>query len=304
MKLTQPGESAAPRRLKMNWGTGVFLLIAHLAALAAPFFFSWSGLIIAIILYWVGGSLGIGMGYHRLLTHRGYRVPKLIEYFLVTCGTLALEGGPIQWVVTHRIHHAHTDRMGDPHTPRDGGWWAHIGWILRGTGQDHDRATFERYAPDLLTDRYYKWLNRFYYVPLIVLSVALLLLGGWSVLLWGVFLRTMLALHATWLVNSATHMWGRKRFETGEDSRNSWWVALLTFGEGWHNNHHAYPTSARHGLRWYEFDLNWLGIRVLQFLGLARAIKRVRFNRTASAWQLVKSRGYWARRYQRAEARS
>jgi len=304
MNLTQPGESAAPRRLKMNWGTGVFLLIAHLAALAAPFFFSWSGLIIAIILYWVGGSLGIGMGYHRLLTHRGYRVPKLIEYFLVTCGTLALEGGPIQWVVTHRIHHAHTDRMGDPHTPRDGGWWAHIGWILRGTGQDHDRATFERYAPDLLTDRYYKWLNRFYYVPLIVLSVALLLLGGWSVLLWGVFLRTMLALHATWLVNSATHMWGRKRFETGEDSRNSWWVALLTFGEGWHNNHHAYPTSARHGLRWYEFDLNWLGIRVLQFLGLARAIKRVRFNRTASAWQLVKSRGYWARRYQRAEVRS
>jgi len=304
MNLTQPGESAAPRRLKMNWGTGVFLLIAHLAALAALFFFSWSGLIIAIILYWVGGSLGIGMGYHRLLTHRGYRVPKLIEYFLVTCGTLALEGGPIQWVVTHRIHHAHTDRMGDPHTPRDGGWWAHIGWILRGTGQDHDRATFERYAPDLLTDRYYKWLNRFYYVPLIVLSVALLLLGGWSVLLWGVFLRTMLALHATWLVNSATHMWGRKRFETGEDSRNSWWVALLTFGEGWHNNHHAYPTSARHGLRWYEFDINWLGIYVLQLLGVARAIKKVRFNRATSTWHLVKNRGYWAKRYRRAEVRS
>jgi stearoyl-CoA desaturase (delta-9 desaturase) len=305
MKLTNSVEAAAAtRKGKFNWGTAVFLLIAHLAAIAAPFFWSWSGLISGIILYWVGGSLGIGMGYHRLITHRGYRVPKLIEYFLVTCGALALEGGPIQWVVTHRIHHAHTDRTGDPHTPRDGGWWAHIGWILHGSAQDHDRATIEHYAPDLITNRYYRWLNRFYYVPLIALAMLLLLFGGWSVLLWGVFLRVTLGLHATWFVNSATHMWGRQRFETGEDSRNSWWVALLTFGEGWHNNHHAYPTSARHGLRWYEIDFNWLGIRVLQLLGLARAIKRVRFNRATSAWQLVKNHGYWSKRYRRAEVRS
>ena len=244
-------------------------------------------MITAVILYWVAGSLGIGMGFHRLITHRGYKVPKLVEYFLVTCGTLAVEGGPIQWVVTHRIHHAHTDRLGDPHTPRDGGWWAHIGWILRGTAQDHDQTAIERYAPDLIKNRYYFWLNRFFYVPLIVLSLLLLVFGGWSVLLWGTFLRLTLALHATWLVNSATHLWGRTRFQTGDDSRNSWWVALLTFGEGWHNNHHAYPTSARHGLRWYEFDLNWLGIRCLQLLGLAHAIKRVRFNRRVAAWQLV-----------------
>jgi stearoyl-CoA desaturase (delta-9 desaturase) len=269
-----------------NWGTTVFLLIAHVAAIAALFVWSWPALICAIVLYWVGGSLGIGMGFHRLLTHRGYRVPKLVEYFLVTCGTVALEGGPIQWVITHRIHHAHTDRLGDPHTPRDGGWWAHIGWILRGI-QDYDQATMERYAPDVVKVRYYRWLNRYYYVPLIVISVALLAFGGWSVLLWGVFLRVTLALHATWLVNSATHMWGRRRFDTGEDSRNSWWVALLTFGEGWHNNHHAHPTSARHGLRWYEIDLNWWGIRVLQFLGLARAIKRARFDSTTAMWRLV-----------------
>jgi stearoyl-CoA desaturase (delta-9 desaturase) len=201
-----------------------------------------------------------------------------------------MEGGPIQWTVTHRIHHAHTDRTGDPHTPRDGGYWAHIGWILHGTAQDHDQATIERYAPDLIKDRFYVLLNRFYYVPIVVLGVFLFYFGGWPVLLWGVFLRLTLAFHATWLVNSATHLWGRTRFQTGDDSRNSWWVALLTFGEGWHNNHHAYPTSARHGLRWYEFDLNWLGIRALQLLGLAHAIKRVRFNRTASAWQLVSSR--------------
>jgi len=123
-----------------------------------------------------------------------------------------------------------------------------------------------------------------------VVSIALFAFGGWSVLLWGVFLRVTLALHATWLVNSATHMWGRRRFETGEDSRNSWWVALLTFGEGWHNNHHAHPTSARHGLKWYEIDFNWWGIRVLQFVGLARAIKRTRFDSTTDMWRLVVKR--------------
>jgi stearoyl-CoA desaturase (delta-9 desaturase) len=118
----------------------------------------------------------------------------------------------------------------------------------------------------------------------------LFLFGGWGVLLWGVFLRLTLALHATWLVNSATHLWGRKRFNTVDDSRNSWWVALLTFGEGWHNNHHAHPTSARHGLHWYEIDLNWLGIRALQLLGLAHGIKRLKFDRVSSNWQLVSSR--------------
>src|ERR1044071_2038914 len=274
----------------LNRGTGIFLIIAHLAGVAAFWFWSWPAVITAIVLYWMGGSLGIGMGWHRLLTHRGYKVPKAVEYFLVTCGTLALEGGPIQWVVTHRIHHAHTDKAGDPHTPRDGGWWAHIGWILWGTAQNHSDETFARYAPDLLKDRYYRWLNTYYYVPLSVLGVILLAVGGWDVMLWGVFLRVTLAFHSTWLVNSATHLWGRTRFQTDDDSRNSWWVALLTFGEGWHNNHHAHPTSARHGLRWYEIDLNWFGIRALQFLGLAHGIKRIRFNRVSSAWQLVSGR--------------
>ena len=270
-----------------RWGTGVFLVISHAAAIAALFFWSWSALVCAILLYWIAGSLGIGMGYHRLLTHRGYHVPKIVEYFLVTCGTLALEGGPIQWVTTHRIHHAHTDKYGDPHTPRDGGWWAHVGWVLRGTAQDHSQATLERYAPDLVKNRYYVWLTEFYYVPQLVLAVALLAFGGWGMMLWGVFLRVTVGLHATWLVNSATHLWGRRRFVTSEDSRNSWWVALLTFGEGWHNNHHAFPTSAQHGLRWYEIDLNWWGIKVLQLLGLARAIKRVRFSRHRRAWHVV-----------------
>jgi stearoyl-CoA desaturase (delta-9 desaturase) len=291
MKLRKSIKFSPPRpRRNFNWGNGTFLVLAHLATIAALFFWSWPAVISAVLLYWVAGSLGIGMGFHRLLTHRGYKVPRLVEYFLVTCGTLAVEGGPVQWVVTHRIHHAHTDRTGDPHTPRDGGWWAHIGWILRGTAQNHDQAVIERYAPDLIKDRYYVWLNRFFYVPLIVLGTLLLAFGGLEILLWGVFLRLTLALHATWLVNSATHLWGRTRFDTGDDSRNSWWVALLTFGEGWHNNHHAYPSSARHGLRWYEIDFNWLGIRALQLLGIAHSIRRVRFSNANGDWQIVRGR--------------
>src|ERR1700754_254474 len=291
MKLETRGEvQGAREKLGVNWANVIFLIVADVAAVAALFFWSWAAVITAVVLYGIGGSLGIGMGYHRLLTHRGYKVPKPVEYFLAICATMALEGGPIQWVVTHRIHHAHADRAGDPHTPRDGGWWAHIGWILWGTAQNHEPATIARYAPDLVKDPFYRLLNRFYYVPLLVVGILLFVFGGWGVLLWGVFLRLILALHSTWLVNSATHLWGRKRFETDDDSRNTWWVALLTFGEGWHNNHHAHPTSARHGIRWYEFDLNWIGIRVLQLLGLAHSIKRLHFDRAASAWQLVSSR--------------
>src|SRR5829696_1093879 len=291
MKVQKLNEALpAGQRRGINWGNWIFLVIAHVAGIAALFFTSWPAVITGIVLYWVGGSLGIGMGYHRLITHRGYKCPKLVEYFLVTCGTMALEGGPIQWVTTHRIHHAHTDRAGDPHTPRDGGWWAHIGWILLGTAQYHDKATIEHYAPDMTKDRYYRWLNTFYYIPLIIVGVMLLIFGGWGVMLWGVFLRVILALHSTWLVNSATHLWGKKRFATDDDSRNSWWVALLTFGEGWHNNHHAHPTSSNHGLRWYEIDINYMGIRILELVGLAHAVKRLRFSRETSAWQLVHDR--------------
>jgi stearoyl-CoA desaturase (delta-9 desaturase) len=264
---------SSSKETDINWPTVVFLTIFHLASVLALFFWSWPAVITAVVLYWIASS-GIGMGYHRLMTHRGYKVHKGLEYFLVFCGSLALEGGPIQWATTHRIHHAHTDQVGeDPHTPRDGRWWAHIGWILARTRKLQDKSLLKTYAPDLMKQRFYVLLNRFYYVPLIMLAVALLLIGGWRVVLWGIFLRVTLGLHSTWLVNSATHLWGKQRFVTGEDSRNSWWVALLTFGEGWHNNHHAHPTSARHGLRWYEIDLNWLGIRALQFLRLARQVK-------------------------------
>jgi len=275
------------RKTGINWPTCITMVVFHLGAAASLSMFSWRVGIASLLLWWLAGGLGIGIGYHRLLTHRGFTTPKIVEYFLTICGTLALEAGPIAWVVTHRIHHAHTDAAGDPHTPRDGSWWAHMGWILTGTAQRYDKSVCERYAPDLMKDRVHRWLERLYFVPIILLGFVLLAVGGWPMLFCGIFLRVTLCLHATWLVNSATHIWGRKRFETGEDSRNSWWVALLTFGEGWHNNHHAHPTSARHGLKWYEIDVNWWGIRVLQFLGLARRIKRVRFDSAATMWRLV-----------------
>ena len=260
---------------RINWATAIAMVVFHVGAVAALFFWSWQALVAFVVTAWVAGSLGIGMGYHRLLTHRGYKAPKFVEYFLSVCGTLALEAGPISWVATHRIHHAYADREGDPHTPRDGGWWAHMGWILRGTAQMHDEATLWRYTPDLMRDPFHRLLNRFHYVPLVLLAVLLYSVGGWGVMMWGIFLRVTFGLHMTWLVNSATHMWGRQRFQTGDDSTNNWWVALLTFGEGWHNNHHAHPVSAKHGLAWYEIDVNWWGIRTLQLLRLAKSVKRV-----------------------------
>jgi len=264
------------KRGKFNWNTAGFMVLFHVLAVAALFMFSWEALIITLLLLWISGSLGIGMGFHRLLTHRSYKTPKVVEYFLTICGTLALEGGAINWVVTHRIHHSHTDVAGDPHTPRDGRWWSHMGWILRGTAQQHEPEVMWRYAPDLMKDPVHVWLNRLYYLPLVLCGLLLFAFGGWSALLWGVFLRVTFGLHATWLVNSATHMWGTQRFVTGDDSTNNWWVALLSFGEGWHNNHHAHPRSARHGLAWYEVDVNWYGIKVLQWLGLAKGIRLVK----------------------------
>ena len=259
----------------ISWNTSIFMILFHVGAIAALFMLSWRAIPVALVLWWISGSLGVGMGFHRLLTHRGYKTPKAVEYFLTFCGLLALEGGAINWVVTHRIHHANTDSHGDPHTPRDGAWWAHIGWILRGTGQQHDEQVMQRYAPDLMKDPVHVWMNRLYFVPLILSGIVLLAFGGWSMLFVGTFLRVTIGLHATWLVNSATHMWGSRRFETTDDSKNSWWVALLTFGEGWHNNHHAHPRAARHGLHWYEIDVNWYGIRTLQFLGLAKSIRLI-----------------------------
>jgi stearoyl-CoA desaturase (delta-9 desaturase) len=265
----------------VNWLTLGVIVAFHVGALGAFFFFTWQRLAVAMGLYVLAINVGIGMCYHRLLTHRGYQVPRWLEYGMTICATLALEGGPIFWVSTHRVHHQKSDQPGDPHSPREGGWWAHVGWLVFGNALHAQTQLLNRYVPDLSRMRFHVWISKYHWIPLVASGGLLFGLGwatgGWKnavgMLLWGAFLRVTLGLHATWLVNSATHMWGRRRFKTRDDSRNNWWVALVSGGEGWHNNHHAHPVSARHGMAWYEVDFNYWAIWLLSKLGLASKIK-------------------------------
>jgi len=266
------------RYSKISVITCIVLVWFHVQAVAAFWSFTWTNLLVAFALYWVGGGLGISAGYHRLHTHRGYKTHKWFEYFLAICGTLTLEGGPIFWVATHRLHHQYSDQPEDPHTPRVSGFWAHIGWILFGESHHNDTARMSRYAPDLAKDPFYRWLTTYHWVPLTVLGFSLLAIGGWGLVNWAIFLRVVVGLHSTYLVNSATHMWGRRRFATSDDSRNLMWVALVTFGEGWHNNHHAHPVSSRHGLAWYEFDPTWLLLKGLRRVGIVWNVQAARIS--------------------------
>lgn len=256
----------------MNWSTVVAVTIFHIIAVTAFFTFSWQNLIAAVILWWISGSLGIGVGYHRLLTHRGFKTPRWLERTLSVFGSLAMQSGPITWVTTHRLHHAFTETDRDPHSPRHGTYWAHMGWIFRGTAQNNSYATMQRYSPDLMKDAFLVALDKYYWVAVVIVALALFAIGGWTMVVWAIFLRTVIGWHSTWLVNSATHLWGKRRFETRDDSRNNGFIAAITWGEGWHNNHHAYPRSARHGLAWYEFDINWITIRIMERFGLVKNI--------------------------------
>ena len=275
-------------RHSINWLTTGVMVSFHVLAVVALFNATWGAVAVAVALHWICGGWGICMGYHRLHTHRSFAVAKPIEYFLAVCGTLTLQGGPIFWTAVHRVHHQKSDKKGDPHSPRDGKWWAHMLWVVFGQPLHANTEVMGKYAPDLMKDRFYRLLSHWHWVPLVVLGLVLLAIGGLPWLLWGVFLRVVVGLHVTWLVNSATHLWGARRFETTDDSTNSWWVALLSFGEGWHNNHHAHPTSARHGLAWYELDLTWLQIRLLEKLGLAWDV-RLPATRDISASELPRA---------------
>jgi stearoyl-CoA desaturase (delta-9 desaturase) len=257
---------------RFDWVNVAYFAAIHAIALTALWHFSWTGLGLALLGWWVSGSLGICFTFHRLLTHRGFRVSKPLEYLGTVFGMLASEGGAISWVAMHRIHHAKSDQPGqDIHTPKDGFWWSHIGWIVCDIGRSR-REMERRYAPELVADPVHRLLNRFHLVPNILVGLALFAWGGWPYVVWGVFVRLVITLHGTWLVNSATHVWGYRTWNTNEDSRNLWWVGLLAWGEGWHNTHHAFQRSARHGLEWWEFDATWLVIRALATVGLVRDV--------------------------------
>lgn len=261
------------KRTGINWKNVTIISSFHLLAIPALFTFSWQNVAALIIGNWIVGSLGVGLGWHRLLTHRGFKAPKWLEYTLSIFATMSIQDSPDKWVATHRIHHAFTETDKDPHSTKLGFWWAQMGWIVWGTAQDHDAATLKKYVPDLIKDRGHALISRFYYVPIIISAVVFFFIGGWTMVVWGVFARVVVGWHTTWFVNSLSHIFGSRPFDTGDDSTNNWFVALLTFGEGWHNNHHMSPTSARHGLKWYQFDMNWIAIRILEKLGWATNIR-------------------------------
>ncbi|MCA9127977.1 MAG: fatty acid desaturase [Planctomycetales bacterium] len=261
----------------INWAAAVWLVGIHVGALAAPWTFTWSGLGLVIFLHWVCGGIGICLGYHRLLTHGGFSTHRWVRRAIASIGCLAGEGPPMMWVSNHRLHHARSDQEGDPHSPREGSWWSHAFWLAFKVGGKNQAEYHRKWSPDLHRDRYMRSLD-YLFIPInVAMSLVIMGLGyavgGWNLalswLVWGVAVRMALVLHSTWLVNSASHMWGYRNYETRDDSRNNWWVALVTYGEGWHNNHHAHPRMAKHGHKWWEFDITFRTIRLMQALGLA-----------------------------------
>ncbi|WP_153556299.1 acyl-CoA desaturase [Roseimaritima sediminicola] len=285
----------ATQPLQLMWSYVVVLAGLHVLALLSvvPWLFTWSGLVLAIAGHFVFGMLGITIGYHRLLTHRGFTCPKWLEHTLAIFGMCNLQDSPARWVAIHRLHHQHSDHQPDPHTPLASFLWAHVGWVVY-RHRDLDRTSrYERYVRDLLRDPFYLRLERQNMWFLVYLSHALAIVavgavvgfavGGdaatairyaasWAV--WAVAVRTVFVLHGTWAVNSITHVFGYRNYETRDDSRNNWLVALASHGEGWHNNHHAQPRAAAHGHRWWEFDMSWRIIQIWEWMGLAKNVVR------------------------------
>jgi fatty-acid desaturase len=268
--------STPPRaRNTVDWGVVLFFGVCHaIALILAPIYFSWSALGVMLLLHWLFGSIGICLGYHRLLSHRSFRVPHWLEYVFATVGAMAAQGGPIFWVGGHRKHHAFTeDPQQDPYSAKRGFWWSHMMWILQPQPESFEFAQYSKFAPDLAKQAYYRWLDRYFLLLQVPLAIALYALGGWSFVVYGIFVRAVLLWHSTWFVNSATHCWGYRNFDADDNARNLWWVSLVTYGEGWHNNHHTFPRSAQTGWHWWEIDVTWQTIRLLHYLGLATKVK-------------------------------
>jgi stearoyl-CoA desaturase (delta-9 desaturase) len=265
-----------PQRL-INWANVLWLALLHVGCLAAPFFFTWEAVVLTLALHWITGGIGICLGFHRHLTHLSFSTYRPVRWLLAFIGGLAGEGAVIDWVANHRKHHAHSDQEGDPHSPHDGPWWSHQFWLAFWEGPEAHAKHIARWVPDLTKDPVLRWIGYLFLPSHFAFAAVLAAVGyayaGWpmaaSFVVWGIFVRLVFVLHSTWFVNSASHMWGYKNYETTDDSRNNWWVALLTYGEGWHNNHHAHQRSAAHGHKWWEFDMTFMAIRLMQMCGLA-----------------------------------
>jgi fatty-acid desaturase len=291
-RLALPG---SVRKDRILWPYFVGIVGFHVLALLAfvPWLFSWTGMILALCGLYVFGTLGINLCYHRLLTHKGFILPKWLEHIFAVLGVCCLQDTPARWVAVHRLHHQHSDEQDDPHSPLVSFFWGHFGWLMVTNLELQRLSMYERYSRDVLRDRFYlglerhgmwMWINLAHWLAFFLGGFAI----GWaasgealggvqfglSLLVWGVFVRTVFVWHITWSVNSVTHLWGYRNYETDERSRNNVFVGLWSNGEGWHNNHHADPRSAAHGHRWWEFDVTYLTIKALALLGLARDVVR------------------------------
>jgi fatty-acid desaturase len=263
----------------VSWGVTAWMFVMHIGAVAAFWFFSWQGVALLVGLHFVTACLGITLGYHRLLTHGSLIVSRPVKYFFSICGMLSAEGSPLMWVATHRKHHVHSDHDDDPHSPNHGFWWSHMLWFAPADTPEELEALYKRWAPDLYKDPVQQFFHKYFGVFPVILGIVLYSVGqyyfgqGISWVLWGLCLRMVVAYHSTWFVNSATHVWGYRNYETTDRSRNLWWVALLSYGEGWHNNHHAHQRLAAHGHRWWEVDVTYMVIRLLKAVGLAKKVQ-------------------------------
>ena len=277
LHLPRRGEPIPSAPKGLRWASILFMVAIHALAVVAllPRFWSLPAAASLLVLYWVTACLGVTIGYHRLLCHRAFRVPRWLERFFATCGALSCQHGPIDWVGLHRHHHKFSDTNADHHNSHRGFWWSHMGWMFE---EIPAMAAVPRLSGDLAKDPYYRWLNKGFLLLQLPLAGLLFWIGtatgagGWALVLWGIPLRLVLVYHCTWLVNSATHCLGYVVHPSGDSSRNNPWVAALTFGEGWHNTHHAFPHSARHGFG-REIDLTWQHIRLLRRLGLADRVR-------------------------------
>jgi fatty-acid desaturase len=282
---------------RVRWSVTISIIVVHALALLAfvPWLFNWWSVGFALAGVYVFGTLGVNIGFHRLLTHRSFKTPRWFEHLLTLLGVCSLEGSPVKWVANHRMHHQHSDTEPDPHSPIVAFLWAHIGWMLVENREINSLEKCRTYVRDLCRDPFYVRLERrgrwlwvylahaaiFYAIGATIgaitggtLMSAVQL--GVSMVVWAVFVRTVVVWHITWSVNSFTHMAGYRNYETGEGSRNNWIVALLSNGEGWHNNHHADQRSAAHGHRWWEVDVSYITIRVLQAVGLVWGVVKPR----------------------------
>jgi stearoyl-CoA desaturase (Delta-9 desaturase) len=227
----------------------------------------WSDLALFFAFYLLTG-LGITIGFHRLLTHRSFEVGPVLKATFVILGSMAVQGRAIDWAANHLKHHAHSDEEGDPHSPLEGFFHAHVGWLF--TAPPADR---QRYAKKLMDDPIIAFIDRTFLLWTALTLLIPFLLGGWTGLLWGGFVRIAVVNHVTWAVNSICHSFGDRPFDIKDESRNNWLIGLLAFGEGWHHNHHAFPAMAYHGMTWRQFDLSAIIIRLLAKLKLARNVK-------------------------------